>query len=650
MTVSSTTRKAGPFTGDGVVDTFPFTFKVFSDADVLVVSADADGVESILTIVTDYAVDLNTDQDASPGGDVILNDPLTSGYTMVISSDADETQLTEITNSGGFYPRVINNALDKQTILTQQLSERVSRALKVPITSSDDPDDLVADFVTSTASTVAAAAAAASSASDASDSADAAALSETAAGLSASSASSSASAASGSASAASDSADAAAASETAAAGYAAAGGRPVVHVAKTGNDTTGDGSSGNPYLTISKGVTIAKPHGVVIVHDGDYSAAVSLAGCYGLEIVAAPNERVRILRGELLGATTATGGRTGVYQRSLSYDPIGYVWEHENPDPDSEIVDADRLPQQRGEQYRLPSTRLHAVASVALVEAATGGAYYWDSGTTTLYVRTPDGSDPDTNGETYYIPANAAFYGCTGNESVRISDIDIWYASSGVNMTDSASVVCSNVFVFGSRQSGFLLDDCRDGLLVHCRAAGCGYDGVSMHQYVAGTADRQLILRMDSCWSHDNLDDGIGTHQNTVCSLDNCLAEYNTTRGVAIAYGGHAVCDSSIANSNGTGGFAVVGASTAPDDGIGTQLLCVSCVADDNQYNYLAQASGNSLRVMGCVSRDATSVGYYATTSATVTLSRCTSDGDAADTGSATGGSIVVNTATEVTP
>ena len=646
MTVSSETTR-NDYTGNGVTTVFAYSFRIWAESDLLVVQADADGVETVLELTTDYTV---SGAGSTTGGNVTLLSALTSGYKLAILSAIPALQGQKLSSQGGFSAAVQEASLDKLTRMVQQVDEGVNRALKIPITSSESPDDLVSDFIASTASVGAAAAAAADDAAAASDSADAAALSETAAGLSASSASSSASAASGSASAASDSADAAAASETAAAGYAAAGGRPVVHVAKTGNDTTGDGSSGNPYLTISKGVTIAKPHGVVIVHDGDYSAAVSLAGCYGLEIVAAPNERVRILRGELLGATTATGGRTGVYQRSLSYDPIGYVWEHENPDPDSEIVDADRLPQQRGEQYRLPSTRLHAVASVAAVEAATGGAYYWDSGTTTLYVRTPDGSDPDTNGETYYIPANAALYGGTGNESVSLSDIDIWYASYGVNLTDSASVTCTNVTVFGARYGGFLLDDCRSANLIHCRAAGCGNDGVGMHQYVAGTADRQLILRMDSCWSHDNLDDGIGTHQNTIASIDNCLAEHNATRGVAIAYGSHAVCDSSIANSNGTGGFAVVGASTAPDDGIGTQQLCVSCVAEANQYNYLSQASGNSLRVMGCVSRDATSVGYYATTSATVTLSRCTSDGDAADTGSATGGSIVVNTATEVTP
>lgn len=48
------------------------------------------------------------------------------------------------------------------------------------------------------------------------------------------------------------------------------------HVAKTGNDSTGDGSSGNPYLTIQKGVDVALSSGdIVSVHVGDYKEYVA---------------------------------------------------------------------------------------------------------------------------------------------------------------------------------------------------------------------------------------------------------------------------------------------------------------------------------------------------------------------------------------
>jgi len=157
MTVSSTTRKAGPFTGDGIVDTFPFTFKVFTDADVLVVSADADGVETTLVIDTDYTVTLNPEQDVSPGGDVVMVAPLTDGYTIIVTSSVNETQLTEITSSGAFSPHVINQALDKLVILTQQASEKIERSIKAPITSTTNPDDLIASVISSASTATAAA-------------------------------------------------------------------------------------------------------------------------------------------------------------------------------------------------------------------------------------------------------------------------------------------------------------------------------------------------------------------------------------------------------------------------------------------------------------------------------------------------------------
>ena len=54
MTISSTTRKAGPFTGNGVTVAFPFAFKVFTVADVLVVQAvTATGIETTKTLTTD---------------------------------------------------------------------------------------------------------------------------------------------------------------------------------------------------------------------------------------------------------------------------------------------------------------------------------------------------------------------------------------------------------------------------------------------------------------------------------------------------------------------------------------------------------------------------------------------------------------------
>ncbi len=134
MTIASTVRIAGPYTGTGSVSTYPFSFKVFQASDVLVKQTDLSGNITTLVLTTDYSVSLSSDQNANPGGSINLNSPLPNGYQLVISSQVQELQGTSLTNNGGFYPSVIENALDYLTILVQQLQTNVSNALQLPIT------------------------------------------------------------------------------------------------------------------------------------------------------------------------------------------------------------------------------------------------------------------------------------------------------------------------------------------------------------------------------------------------------------------------------------------------------------------------------------------------------------------------------------
>ncbi|QWD55257.1 hypothetical protein [Polynucleobacter paneuropaeus] len=200
MTISSETRKAGPYTGNGLTTSFSFAFKVFTTADVLVVRTDLSLFETVLTLNTDYSVTLNSNQDANPGGTVTLPGALTTGFLLTLSSQVGALQATDLTNQGGFYPSVLNTALDKLTILVQQLKEQVGRAVKTDISSSITPAQLIATLTTNAANAVASAASAATSAANALASQIAAAASAAAALVSQNAASSSASSASSSAS------------------------------------------------------------------------------------------------------------------------------------------------------------------------------------------------------------------------------------------------------------------------------------------------------------------------------------------------------------------------------------------------------------------------------------------------------------------
>lgn len=201
MSISSSTRKAGPFACNGSTVAFPFAFKVFTTADVRVVLTDSNSVESDLALGTNYTVALNADQDANPGGTVTTTATYATGYKITLTSQVQNLQPVTLTNQGGFYPQVINNALDRLTIMAQQLAEQVGRAVKTSISSSSTPDQLLSDIgaaVTNASNSATAAAgsatASAGSATNSANSATASAGSATAAANSATQAANSAAA------------------------------------------------------------------------------------------------------------------------------------------------------------------------------------------------------------------------------------------------------------------------------------------------------------------------------------------------------------------------------------------------------------------------------------------------------------------------
>ena len=141
MTVAATTRKAGPYTGNGTTTEFAFTFKVFEASDLVVARTSDDG-EVTLALNTDYSVSLNSDQDNNPGGKVTLKAALEDGALLAIVSAVSYDQLAIFTNKGGFYPETLNECYDKLTILVQQLLEELSRTIKVDVTDTMSSSEL----------------------------------------------------------------------------------------------------------------------------------------------------------------------------------------------------------------------------------------------------------------------------------------------------------------------------------------------------------------------------------------------------------------------------------------------------------------------------------------------------------------------------
>jgi len=138
MTISSTTRIAGPFTSGTAL---PFTFKVFAASDLQVIRLNTTtGVESTLVLNSDYTVTLNGNQNTSPGGTVTVVVAASATSTVTITSNIANLQPTDLTNQGGFYPEVITDSFDRSTIQIQQISDIGDRTLKIPISDGSGLD------------------------------------------------------------------------------------------------------------------------------------------------------------------------------------------------------------------------------------------------------------------------------------------------------------------------------------------------------------------------------------------------------------------------------------------------------------------------------------------------------------------------------
>jgi len=148
MTIQNTTiRKAGPSLGNGINTLFPFTFKVFVTTDVLVTYLNSVSAQSSLVLGSDYSISLNADQNAAPGGVVTLLWAPAAATYITLTSQVANTQNLALTNSGGFYPQSVNDALDRVVIQVQQLAEQMSRTFQISVSSIGSPGAYISDYL-----------------------------------------------------------------------------------------------------------------------------------------------------------------------------------------------------------------------------------------------------------------------------------------------------------------------------------------------------------------------------------------------------------------------------------------------------------------------------------------------------------------------
>jgi microcystin-dependent protein len=80
--------------------------------------------------------------------------PIPTGSKVVMVVAVPLMQQNGIPNQGGWFPKTQEGMFDRLTLIDQQLQEQVDRAVKVPLGSSTDPDELIATLTADAAAAV----------------------------------------------------------------------------------------------------------------------------------------------------------------------------------------------------------------------------------------------------------------------------------------------------------------------------------------------------------------------------------------------------------------------------------------------------------------------------------------------------------------
>jgi hypothetical protein len=156
MTVSTTISKSGPY-NSGTTGPFSYAFYITDEDELRVILTSAAGVETDLTLTTDYTV---AGVGEAAGGTVTLVEApdFAGGELLTLKRAVPQVQETEIRNQGAFYPAVHEAVFDRLQMQIQDLTEEVDRAVKVDVSASDTPDELLAAITAAAAEATAAAA------------------------------------------------------------------------------------------------------------------------------------------------------------------------------------------------------------------------------------------------------------------------------------------------------------------------------------------------------------------------------------------------------------------------------------------------------------------------------------------------------------
>ena len=131
MTVQSINRR-NDYTGNGASAQYDYSFYISDPTLLKVTQANTSGIETTLSYPSDYSV---AGVGVQGGGSITLTaGNLPAGYHLTIRRILPLKQLADLANQGGYYPDIVEMALDDLTGLAQQHQDEIDRSIKSPET------------------------------------------------------------------------------------------------------------------------------------------------------------------------------------------------------------------------------------------------------------------------------------------------------------------------------------------------------------------------------------------------------------------------------------------------------------------------------------------------------------------------------------
>lgn len=133
MTVSTETASVS-YSGNGITVSWAVPYYILESSHVRVTLRSSLGVESVKALTTDYTV-ANAGTNPSTATVTAVSFIPATGETLLIERDVPATQETDLVENDSLPAESVEKVFDKLTMLYQQLSTAISRALRLPASS-----------------------------------------------------------------------------------------------------------------------------------------------------------------------------------------------------------------------------------------------------------------------------------------------------------------------------------------------------------------------------------------------------------------------------------------------------------------------------------------------------------------------------------